>query len=136
MATDDVTFERIAPVGRVRDLDAAMERRRRLGFAVDASTGGPRYGFVDRGGVSLHVNEWHGHDPKRSGAHVYIDVSDADALHREWAAAGVEGDVEIPSTPNTACGSSGTWTRRRHAPGRLSAEVGAAAPLIETGLNR
>jgi Glyoxalase superfamily protein len=93
---DRVTFERIAPVVPVLDLDAAMDRYRRLGFRAEPYTGGERYGFVERGPVSLHLLEWHEHDPASRGAHVYVYVSDADALHEEWAAAGVEGRLGRP----------------------------------------
>jgi glyoxalase/bleomycin resistance protein/dioxygenase superfamily protein len=86
-----VVFERISPVVAVLDLEAAMDRYRRLGFNVVPSTGGERYAFVRRGPVSLHLTEWHEHDPKRTAARVYIYVSDADALQAEWAMAGVEG---------------------------------------------
>lgn len=92
----DIQFERIAPVVPVLDLDAALERYRRLGFEVEPYEGGERYGFVERGGVALHVTEWDEHDPLRTAAHVYIYVSDADALHAEWAAAGVEGRLSDP----------------------------------------
>jgi hypothetical protein len=54
---DDVTFERIAPVVPVLDLDAALERYGRLGFSVEPYAGGERYGFVERGPVSLHLTE-------------------------------------------------------------------------------
>lgn len=86
-----MTFDRIAPVMPVRDLDAALDRYRRLGFAVTAYAGAERYGFVDRDGVSMHVAEWDGHDPERSAAHVYLYVGDADAVYAEWSAAGVDG---------------------------------------------
>lgn len=94
--TDDVVFERVAPVVPVRDLDAALERYRRLGFAVRSYAGGERYGFVDRGQVSLHLTEWADHDPGRTAASVYLYVSDADALHAEWTASGVEGHFAEP----------------------------------------
>ena len=94
--TKQVAFERIAPVVPVLDLEAALDRYRRMGFNVTPYTGGARYGFVDRGGVSLHVNEWDEHDPARTAAHVYFYVSDADALHAEWAAAGIEGRLGAP----------------------------------------
>jgi Glyoxalase/Bleomycin resistance protein/Dioxygenase superfamily len=84
----DIHFQKIAPVVNVADLDAAMDRYRRLGFAV-AMDEGARYGFADRGAVSLHLAE--SDDPERSGCVVYIYVSDADALHAQWSAAGVEG---------------------------------------------
>jgi hypothetical protein len=97
---EQVAFERISPVVPVLDLDAAMDRYRRLGFDVDPYTGSERYAFVRRGPVSLHLTEWHEHDPKRTAAHVYLYVSDADALHAEWAAAGVEGRLrELFDTP-------------------------------------
>lgn len=85
--TESVIFEGAAPVVSVLDLDIALDRYRRLGFDVESYTGGPRYGFVQRGAVSLHVAEWDQHDPGRTAAHVYIYVSDADALRAEWAAA-------------------------------------------------
>ena len=97
---EGVRFERIAPVVPVLDLDVALERYRRLGFEVERYTGGPRYGFVERDSVSLHVTEWPEHDPGHTAPHVYIYVSDADALHAEWSAAGVEGRFsELHDTP-------------------------------------
>ena len=92
----EVTFTAVAPVVPVRDLDAALDRYRRLGFAVRPYTGGQRYGFVDRGPVSLHLTEWAGHDPASTAAAVYLYVSDADALHDQWADAGVDGRLTGP----------------------------------------
>jgi hypothetical protein len=96
----DISFTEVAPVVPVRDLDAALERYRRLGFAARAYDGPQRYGFVERGAVSIHLSEWSEHDPLRTGAVVYLYVSDADAVHAEWAASGVEGRfVEPADTP-------------------------------------
>ena len=94
---DAAVFERVAPVLPVLDLDAALERYRRLGFVVEPYTGGERYGFVERDSVSLHLTEWAEHDPGRTAAQVYLYVSDADAVHAEWAASGVEGRLTEPS---------------------------------------
>jgi hypothetical protein len=94
--SDDIEFEQIAPVVPVRDLDAALERYRRLGFSARGYGGGDRYGFVDRGSVSLHLSEWDDHDPKRTGAVVYVYVSDADAVHAEWERSGVDGRLSDP----------------------------------------
>lgn len=91
-----VEFERVAPVIPVRDLDAALDRYRRLGFAVQQYRGPERYAFVERGEVSMHLSEWHEHDPEHSGAVVYLYVSDADALHAEWSQAGVPGRLGDP----------------------------------------
>ena len=92
---DDVTFLRVAPVVPVRDLGAALDRYRRLGFDVRPYAGGPRYGFVDRGDVSLHLTEWADHEPGRSSSAVYLYVSEA-AVHTAWAAAGVDGRLTAP----------------------------------------
>lgn len=91
-----VEFERVAPVIAVRDLDAALDRYRRLGFQVERYSGPERYAFVERGAVSMHLSEWHEHDPARSGAVVYLYVSDADAVHGEWSRAGVSGRLGDP----------------------------------------
>lgn len=92
----DVTFTSVSPVIPVRDLDAALSRYRRLGFDTRAYAGPERYGFADRGSVSLHFSEWAEHDPHHGGAVIYIYVSDADALHAEWLAAGVDGRFVAP----------------------------------------
>ncbi|GLW23899.1 hypothetical protein Mame01_39420 [Microbispora amethystogenes] len=91
-----VVFEGVAPVIPVRNLAAALERYRHLGFAARRSDEDPGYGFVARGPVSLHLTEWNEHDPARTAAAVYIYVSDADALHAEWVAAGVAGRLGEP----------------------------------------
>jgi catechol 2,3-dioxygenase-like lactoylglutathione lyase family enzyme len=86
-----IVFEDVAPVVPVRDLQAALERYRQLGFEVRAYGHGTGYGFARRGAVSIHLSEWDEHDPKRAGAVVYLYVSDADAVRAEWASCGVEG---------------------------------------------
>ena len=85
-------FTGVSPVIPVRDLEAALERYRGLGFTTELEEG-PRYGFAERGNVSLHLIEWSNHDPARTGAHLYLYVSDADALYDEWSSAGVEGEL-------------------------------------------
>jgi predicted enzyme related to lactoylglutathione lyase len=85
----EIQFHKIAPVVHVANVDAALERYRRLGFTVELDEA-PRYGFADRGEVSLHLAESDAARPD-SGAVVYIYVSDADALHAEWSEAGVGG---------------------------------------------
>jgi catechol 2,3-dioxygenase-like lactoylglutathione lyase family enzyme len=84
-------FEDVAPVVPVRDLSAALERYRLLGFAVRAYGHGTGYGYADRGRVSIHLSEWDGHDPARTGSVIYLYVSDADAVREEWTATGVHG---------------------------------------------
>ncbi|WP_182873047.1 bleomycin resistance protein [Microbispora sp. H10670] len=91
-----VVFEAVAPVIPVRDLAAALERYRRLGFSARQSEEDPGYGFVARGSVSLHLTEWNEHDPARTAAAVYIYVSNVDALYAEWVAADVSGRLGEP----------------------------------------
>ena len=76
----EVDFTSVSPVVPVRDLGATLERYRRLGSDAHAFEGPDRYGFAERGPVSIHVTEWEDHDPQRTGAVVYLYVSDADAL--------------------------------------------------------
>jgi catechol 2,3-dioxygenase-like lactoylglutathione lyase family enzyme len=94
--TSEIAFSEVAPVIPVRDLDAALDRYRQLGFEVEAYAGGERYGYARRGSVQLHLTEWAEHDPAHSAAAVYLYVSDADALHAQWKAIGVDGRLTKP----------------------------------------
>ena len=95
----EVEFKSVSPVIPVRDLDAALERCRRLGFTTELEEG-PRYGFAERGNVSLHLIEWSDHDPARTGSHVYLYVADAATVYAEWSSAGVEGELgDLIDTP-------------------------------------
>lgn len=80
------TAHRIAPIFSVRDLDAAMDFYRRLGFSVRAYHGGG-YGFATRDEVEIHLGV-----PSREHhpGSAYLFVDDADGLAAEWRAAGVE----------------------------------------------
>jgi catechol 2,3-dioxygenase-like lactoylglutathione lyase family enzyme len=82
----EIDFTSVAPIVPVRNLDAALDRYRRLGFDARGYEGPERYGFVDRGSVSLHLTEWAEHDPLSTASSVYLYVSDADALYAEWMA--------------------------------------------------
>ncbi|PJE05886.1 MAG: glyoxalase-like protein [Mycobacterium sp.] len=82
----DIEFTSAAPIVPVRNLDAALDRYRRLGFEAREYAGPERYGFVDRGAVQLHLTEWAEHDPLSTSSSVYFYVSDADALYAEWKA--------------------------------------------------
>jgi hypothetical protein len=81
-----IDFISVSPIVPVLNLDVALDRYRRLGFTARAYEGPERYGFVDRGSVSLHLTEWADHDPSRTASSVYIYVDDADALYTEWNA--------------------------------------------------
>jgi catechol 2,3-dioxygenase-like lactoylglutathione lyase family enzyme len=89
----DIAFDEVAPVIPVRDLDAGLDRYRRLGFDTQAYGGAERYGYARRGKVQLHLAESGRHDSLRDGAVIYLYVSDADALRAEWKSAGVDGRI-------------------------------------------
>ncbi len=82
----EIEFASVSPIVPVQDLDVALNRYRKLGFDARAYQGPERYGFADRGAVSIHLTEWAEHDPLRTASSVYLYVSDADAVHAEWAA--------------------------------------------------
>jgi hypothetical protein len=99
LVMSDVIFERIAPVVTVHDVDAALARYRRLGFATELDEPA-QYGFAERGSVQLHLQPDDPNDPGDTGGVVYLYVSDADVLHAEWTSAGVEGRFMGPhNTP-------------------------------------
>jgi catechol 2,3-dioxygenase-like lactoylglutathione lyase family enzyme len=89
-------FERIAPILPVRDLDAALDRYRRLGFTVQAYPGPERYGYANRDAISLHLTETPGHDPATTASSVYLYVGDADVVYAEWTATAPEGHFHGP----------------------------------------
>jgi len=85
---------RVAPIFRVSDAAAALAFYRGLGFGARQWPGGG-YGFVTFGGAEIHL----GAEPdlgtrpdRRSTACLF--VQDADALARDWLAAGA--DVRPP----------------------------------------
>lgn len=99
----NVRFERVAPILPVRDVRAALAHYWSLGFKVtayDEAAEDPVYGFLDWGGVSLHLTRIPALDPERSVVACYLYVSDADALHAAWQAAGVGGRLTaVTDTP-------------------------------------
>ena len=93
-------FREVAPVLVTTDLGASLARYELLGFQVSAYTdpdgGTGHYGYARRGAVYLHVACVSDLDPLATTVSVYLYVSDADALHAEWRAAGVEGRLTRP----------------------------------------
>lgn len=87
------TFQSIAPIFPAADMGAMRAHYEALGFDVRVHEGG--YGTASRDGIRLHFR----HEPDLAattgrGA-AYIGVDDADALHAEWAAAGVGETSEL-----------------------------------------
>ena len=81
------TFRRIAPIFPVRDLDAALDHYRRLGFDVRAYRGGG-YGYATHDNMEIHLGVVPDDDHRTGGAYLFVD--DADALAEAWRSAGVE----------------------------------------------
>src|SRR3954454_22508341 len=92
-----VTFSSVAPILPVRDLRGALERYSRMGFRTSPYDGPEEYGFADRDEVAFHLAQSTVHDPLTSSVMVYLYVSDADELHAQWTAAGIEGRHHAPS---------------------------------------
>jgi hypothetical protein len=78
----------VAPVLPMTDRDRTVDHYRRLGFRVEVYN--PEYVMVERDGVEMHFGFMPEHDPLRTAGCVWLLVDDADALYREWAAAGVD----------------------------------------------
>jgi catechol 2,3-dioxygenase-like lactoylglutathione lyase family enzyme len=87
------TIRRVAPIFPVLDLTASLGHYQRLGFSVREYVGGG-YGFAVRDGVEIHLGTYpEGSAPP--GKHsAYLWVDDAEALAREWLAAGAQ--VHLP----------------------------------------
>ena len=83
----DVSFESIHPIVTVHDVGAALRRYQQLGFDTDHDEAAD-YGFAVRGPVELQLQPG---EQDEVGGVFYLRVSDADVLHTEWTAAGVEG---------------------------------------------
>lgn len=93
-ATDPASLA--VPVLMCRDVPAAVERYRMLGFAATAYGDGAEYAFLERDGLRLHLQHAPGIDPLTTPVTAYLYVADADALHEEWAATGVPGHHHAP----------------------------------------
>jgi hypothetical protein len=74
----------LAPILPVRDLAAAADHYRSLGFAVSLYDGDAAYGYAARDGLSVHLAEVADLDPADNPCAVYLYVSDADALYAQW----------------------------------------------------
>jgi catechol 2,3-dioxygenase-like lactoylglutathione lyase family enzyme len=82
-----VAFESVHPIVTVRNVRAALDRYRQLGFDTEHDESAD-YGFAERDSVQIHLQPG---EPGDTGGVFYLRVSDSEALHAEWTAAGVEG---------------------------------------------
>ena len=86
---------RAVPILATSDLPRALAHYAALGFDTEEWEGGG-YGFLVRDGVELHLGGREGLDPAHNPVSCYLFVRDADALHAEWDAAGVGGELVAP----------------------------------------
>jgi hypothetical protein len=84
----------MATILPVRDLKAALDHYRALGFRVSPYDDG--YGYAVRGTADLHLALRPDLDPRRNASALYLYVDDAEALFAEWRAAGVQGQFFEP----------------------------------------
>ncbi len=86
-----IEFTELAAVLPVRDIAAAIEHYRKLGFDVRRYDGGAPYAFASRGPVQIHLSQVKDLDPATNTSAVYLYVADADGLDAEWKAGGAGG---------------------------------------------
>lgn len=89
-------LRQFSPIFPVRDLPAALEHYRALGFRVASYDGGRDYGFADRDGIGLHLMAVADHDPDHAFGCCYLYVRDADALYEEWSRPSLGGITRRP----------------------------------------
>ena len=94
-------FEGIAAILPVRDVSAALNQYRALGFDGDAyderdPEGRPFYAFLWRDDINLHLTLVPTLDPDSNTSSVYLYVDDPDALYKEWRAAAPSGQLREP----------------------------------------
>lgn len=77
------------------DLARALSHYERLGFAVEAYDNADYYGYARRDGVEIHLAKL---DRRTTTSCAYLWVDDAAALYSEWAAAGVDGRLDAPTS--------------------------------------
>jgi hypothetical protein len=86
-------MQSVAPGMPTADIQRTIEFYRLLGFAMTLN----RSDFVilERECIELHFALKTDHDPKHTATWIYVRVADPDALHEEFASAGVQrlGDV-------------------------------------------
>jgi catechol 2,3-dioxygenase-like lactoylglutathione lyase family enzyme len=88
--------ESAVPILPSRDLAETYAFYTRLGFrrrGGDGATTYDDYLMLERGAIELHFFAEPDVDPLSTASMCYLRVDDADALHSEWSAIGVEHDT-------------------------------------------
>jgi catechol 2,3-dioxygenase-like lactoylglutathione lyase family enzyme len=98
-------IERVSPILPVRDVAAALQRYKGLGFEgtvygeVDGQ-GRPFYAFLRRDDITIHLALAPDLDQHANTSAVYLYVDDPDALYKEWRDALPSGDLRPPVDTN------------------------------------
>jgi diamine N-acetyltransferase len=79
------------PILPCRSVAATVDFYRHLGFEGGAHAADARYAILRRGAIELHFFAHEGLVPAESTAGCYLRVSDVEAVHRAFAAAGLPG---------------------------------------------
>lgn len=79
------------PIFIVRDLAAALDHYRSLGFRVEGYDDGNEYGFAQRERTGLQLSVIADHEASHNHCATYLYVADADALYEEWTRPGIGG---------------------------------------------
>ena len=103
--------EHAVPILPSRDLRESLGFYEKLGFE---NRGAPpeewNYMILGRASIELHfIGETTSFAEWTAPTSCHLAVADADALHAEWAQAGVT--AEVPGRPTTGCVSSRSLTR-------------------------
>ena len=91
-----MSFQKVAPVFPVRDMDLAIEHYRALGFGVRRYEGPDSYAFAERDGIELHLALVKDLKPRKNMSAAYLYVDDADALFEEWNQLELDGRLVEP----------------------------------------
>ncbi len=94
--TAGTTLRRIAPVFVTTDLARALRHYERLGFQVEAYDDADYYGYACRDEIEIHIATVDHLDCHTTTSCAYLWVDDADELHAEWLAAGIDGRLDPP----------------------------------------
>ncbi|NYE93790.1 hypothetical protein FHU41_000011 [Psychromicrobium silvestre] len=79
-----ISFEQIAPVFPVTDLERSIAHYSALGFEVTKYEGDEDYAYAKRDRVRVHLWQAPGIDPETNFSSAFIEVNDADALAADW----------------------------------------------------
>jgi len=96
-----MTIERVSPIFPVRDVAAALQRYKGLGFEgmvyreVD-DRGRPFYAFIWRDEITLHLALAPDLDPHANTSAAYLHVEDPDGLYAEWRDTRPSGELRPP----------------------------------------